>query len=240
MKTKASLRLTVIALILLVPCIFFASKLNTANGVNNKNNLRLKSTNHMNKELNIDPATTALVLIDLQKGIVAMPTAPYTSTEVISNSNLLLDAFHQHKAPAVIVRVAFNSDRSDALRPQVDEPLTSSANPLPEDWSTIVAELKSDKNDIFITKHQWGAFYGTELDLQLRRRGIKTIVIGGIATNYGVESTARDGYERGYQMIFAVNAMASRTATDHEFAVTRIFPRIGLVRTTDEILKALK
>ena len=131
----------------------------------------------MNKELTIDPRTTALVLIDLQKGIASIQTAPLSSAEVIANSNKLIDAFHLQKAQVVIVRVAFNKDRSDALHPEVDEPMASNLNALPEDWSTIVPELRCDKNDLFITKHQWGAFYGTELDLQLRRKGIKTILI---------------------------------------------------------------
>ncbi len=240
MKKETLKRLIILVLIVLIPTIFFGTKLNTFRTVNFGNKIKQMTTENEKKELIIDPATTALVLIDLQKGIVAMPTAPYTSGEVIANTNKLLDKFHLHKAPAVIVKVAFNNERSDALNPMVDEPLTSSSTALPADWSTIVDEVKFDKNDIFITKHQWGAFYGTELDLQLRRRGIKTIVIGGIATNYGVESTARDGYERGYQMVFAEDAMASRLATDHEFAIKRIFPRIGLVRTTEEILKAMK
>ena len=239
MKRKAVIRLFSIVIFIGISGMFYGYKLNKVNNVNIKNNSKLKNTVNMNKELNIDAKTTALVLIDLQKGIAGMPTQPYSPAEVIANANKLIDAFHLDKAQVVIVRVAFNKDRSDALHPEIDEPMVSNPSALPEDWSAIVPELKCDKNDLFVTKHQWGAFYGTELDLQLRRKGIKTIVIGGIATNYGVESTARDGFELGYQMIFAVDAMASRTASDHEFAVTRIFPRIGLVRTTDEITKAM-
>ena len=240
MKRKLVIRLFSIAIFIGISGMFYANKLNNTFNVYNDTNFKLSYTNNMNKELTIDPKTTALVLIDLQKGIASIQTAPLSSAEVIANSNKLIDAFHLQKAQVVIVRVAFNKDRSDALHPEVDEPMASNLNALPEDWSTIVPELRCDQNDLFITKHQWGAFYGTELDLQLRRKGIKTIVIGGIATNYGVESTARDGFELGYQMVFAVDAMASRAAADHEFAVTRIFPRMGLVRTTNEIKNALK
>ncbi len=240
MKRKLVIRLFSIVIFIGISGMFYANKLNNIFNVYNDTNFKLSYTNNMNKELIIDPKTTALVLIDLQKGIASIQTAPLSSAEVIANSNKLIDAFHLQKAQVVIVRVAFNKDRSDALHPEVDEPMASNPNALPEDWSTIVPELRCDQNDLFITKHQWGAFYGTELDLQLRRKGIKTIVIGGIATNYGVESTARDGYELGYQMVFAVDAMASRAAADHEFAVTRIFPRIGMVRSTEVILKAMK
>ncbi len=90
-----------------------------------------------------------------------------------------------------------------------------------------------------MTKKQWGAFYGTDLDLQLRRRGISTLLMCGIATCFGVESTARDAYERGYQQIFVEDAMSSRTAEEHQHTVTRIFPRMGRVRSTEQVLAAL-
>jgi nicotinamidase-related amidase len=93
--------------------------------------------------------------------------------------------------------------------------------------------------DIVVTKRQWGAFYGTDLELHLRRRGIKTIVIGGISTNFGVESTARDAWERAFAMVFVEDAMAAMSAEAHTFAVTNIFPRLGLVRSTPDVLQAL-
>jgi nicotinamidase-related amidase len=89
-------------------------------------------------------------------------------------------------------------------------------------------------------KRQWGAFYGTDLDLQLRRRGLTSIVLCGIATEGGVESTARDAYERGYEMVFAADAMSGLNAESHANAVERIFPRIGWVRSTEQIIAALR
>jgi nicotinamidase-related amidase len=110
---------------------------------------------------------------------------------------------------------------------------------LPPNWAELAPEIGPQPGDLIITKRQWGAFYGTELDLQLRRREVRTIVLGGIATNFGVESTARDAYERGYAQIFVEDAMASMTVEAHEFVVKNIFPRIGQVRSTDEVLSAL-
>jgi len=109
----------------------------------------------------------------------------------------------------------------------------------PPDWSQLVPEIGPRDGDILITKHQWGAFYGTELDLQLRRRGVRTIVLCGIATNFGVESTARDGWERGYAIVFAEDAMTGLAAEAHQFAISTIFPRLGRVRSTDQILSAI-
>ena len=99
--------------------------------------------------------------------------------------------------------------------------------------------LPVQPSDRVITKRQWGAFYGTDLDLQLRRRGLTTIVLTGIATCFGVESTARSAFELGYEQVFVEDAMASMTMAQHEHAVTQIFPRMGLVRRTAEVLAAL-
>jgi len=107
---------------------------------------------------------------------------------------------------------------------------------MPPDFAELVPELERAPSDIVITKHQWGAFYGTELDLQLRRRGIKTLVLGGISTNFGVESTARDAYERGYDQIFVEDAMAGLSQGAHEFAIKTIFPRIGKIVSTEAVV----
>lgn len=192
---------------------------------------------NINIQLSLNTENTTLILIDLQKGITAMPTEPLSSDLVIRNANTLIDLFHKLHSFVVFVRVSASPDGKDMLRPQADEPMVRSGK-MPGNWAEIVPELHKQPEDLVITKHQWGAFYGTELDLQLRRRGIDTIILGGIATNFGVESTARDAYERGYNLIFAADAMASRTVQDHEFATTRIFPRIGRVRKTEEIINS--
>jgi nicotinamidase-related amidase len=179
----------------------------------------------------------ALVVIDLQKGIVARDTKPHASADVVRRSAQLAEAFRKAKLPVVLVHVAFAPDRSDALKLPVDAPNPSMQ--LPPDWSDIVPELGPRDGDIIIRKRQWGAFYGTDLDLQLRRRGVKTIVLTGIATNFGVESTARDAWERNYEVFFAEDAMSAMDAESHQFAITKIFPRIGRVRSTQQVLAEL-
>jgi nicotinamidase-related amidase len=127
----------------------------------------------------------------------------------------------------------------DALHPRADS--QPPAMKRPADWAELVDELRPDPDrDIFVTKRQWGAFYGTELDLQLRRRGISGIVMCGISTSIGVESTARDAYERGYNLTFASDAMTDMFEDAHERALARIFPRMGEVGTTDEITAMLE
>lgn len=188
--------------------------------------------------LSIDPKTTALVLIDLQNAIVSRPGAPHPSGDVVRNAVRLAAKFRERGATIALVRVSFAADRKDAVNTEVDAPFKMSG-PLPPNWSEIVPELGPIEGDLIITKRQWGAFYGTDLDLHLRRRGVRTIVLAGIATNFGVESTARDAFERAYQLIFAEDAMTSLTAEGHSFVIQNIFPRIGLVRPTDAVLEGL-
>jgi len=182
----------------------------------------------------INLAETALVLIDLQKGIAARQTEPHSTADVIERSAKLAARFRQAKAPVVLVNVNFSPDFGDALKQEVD--LKFSMGQLPPDWAEIVSELNPQPSDFRVTKRQWGAFYGTELDLQLRRRGIRQIVLGGISTNIGIESTARAAYEHGYQLVLVEDAMAALSAEEHAFAIKKIFPRLGLVRSTEEVL----
>jgi nicotinamidase-related amidase len=185
----------------------------------------------------IDRSKTALVVIDLQKGIVGRQTAPYASDIVVKNAAALADAFRKIGLPVFLVRVAFSPDGKDVLRPLVDVPWP--AQTPPPGWTDIVPEMGPKPGDFVITKHQWGAFYGTELDLEFRRHGITTMVLCGIATNIGVESTARFAFEYGFNQIFAEDAMSAMSAEEHALTVAKIFPRIGLVRKTAAILADL-
>jgi nicotinamidase-related amidase len=185
----------------------------------------------------IDRAKTALVTIDLQKGIVGRQTAPHASDSVVRNAAALAEAFRKRGMSVFLVRVTPSSDGKDALRPIADAPMQF--QPPSPDWADIVPELGPKQGDFVITKHQWGAFHGTDLDLQFRRRGISTMLLCGISTNIGVESTARFAYEYGYDQIFAEDAMSALSAEEHTFTVTKIFPRIGLVRKTKELLADL-
>ena len=187
------------------------------------------------KPLNIDKTKTAIVVIDLQKGITSRETQPYSTNMVIENTTKLLKVFRKNNMPVFLVRVASASDQKDRLN-VITDTTWSGGGQMPADWSELVPELGKEDSDFVITKKQWGAFYGTELDLQLRRRKIDIIVLCGIATCMGVESTARFANEYGYNQIFAEDAMSSMSKEEHEHTVKNIFPRLGLVRTTKEIL----
>jgi nicotinamidase-related amidase len=188
-------------------------------------------------DLSFDPKTSALVLIDLQNGIVGRTTEPHAAADVVSRATRLAERFRARGGTVVLVRVAFAADGSDRVRTPIDSAIPALA--MTPEWSEIVASLGPKPGDLVVTKRQWGAFYGTDLELHLRRRGITTIVLGGISTNFGVESTARDAYERAFALVFAEDAMSALDADAHTFAIRNIFPRLGRVRSTADVLAVL-
>ena len=190
----------------------------------------------MSTDFRINIEKTALVVIDLQKGIVSMQTEPHSSKVVIENTVKILTEARRRDIPVFLVHVTPSPDLKDALRPVSETSYQKSK--YDSSWSEYVPELSIQPSDFLITKHQWGAFYGTDLDLQLRRRGIDTIILCGISTNFGVESTGRFAYEYGFNQIFVSDAMAARSKEEHEHPLKYIFPRLGLIRTTNEVLKA--
>ncbi|MCT9078014.1 hydrolase [Streptomyces fulvoviolaceus] len=184
----------------------------------------------------LDPRT-ALVVIDLQAGIVAAPVTPYPASEVVARSVDLAEAFRARDLPVVLLRVAFAADGADAVPGRTEAPRAGGTRP--EGWDVVVDELAGHPGDITVTKHNWGAFHGTDLDVQLRRRGVTQIVLTGIATSIGVESTARAAHEHGYHVTRATDAMSDMDAEAHRGSVERIFPRLGETGTTTEVLELL-
>ncbi|AGB82787.1 MULTISPECIES: hydrolase [Serratia] len=189
--------------------------------------------------LKLDTSTTALVLIDLQQGILPFAGGPHSAEQVVTHAAHLAGRFRALGAPVILVRVGWSAGFDEALKQPVDQPSPPPVGGLPDNWWTFPETLAVSDNDILVTKRQWGAFYGTDLELQLRRRGIKSIVLGGIATNIGVESTARDAWERGFELVVAEDMCSAPNADMHQFAFKYIFPRLARVRSTSEILAAL-
>lgn len=172
---------------------------------------------------------TALILVDLQKGIAGRDgLQPHGGGQVVARSKALAEKFRAAGALVVQVNVGWSADFADLPSQEVDEPMGFKPGALPAEWLEFVDGLKQP-GDLVVTKRQWGAFHGTELDLQLRRRGIRRVVAGGIATNIGVESTVRSAWEHGYHVVTVEDICATMDAEMHEFAFKRIFPRISRV-----------
>jgi nicotinamidase-related amidase len=179
----------------------------------------------------LDPSTTALVFIDLQHGITGLDLAPHSPSQVVANCARLASAYRAKGAAIVYVRVDLNN-----MHAHTTDRMRSHGGNLPGTASEIVPEAGMQPGDALVTKRQWGSFYATELEQILRRRGIKTVLMAGIATNMGVESTARSAFDQGYDLVFAEDAMSTMNADWHAFAVTQIFPMMGRVRSTQELL----
>jgi nicotinamidase-related amidase len=188
--------------------------------------------------LHLDAKKTALVLIDLQNGIMAAPNpGPYTCAEVMKNASRLAEAFRAKSGTVVYVRVNMN----DFLRLPVDVSLRDPNAPaLPESASELAPQSGYQAGDLVVTKRHWGAFAGTSLEHELRQRGVETVVLGGVSTNAGVESTARQGTGLGFAFVVVEDACTSSMGAEaHRFAMERIFPRLGRVRTTEEVVAAI-
>ncbi|PCF41635.1 isochorismatase family protein [Staphylococcus delphini] len=179
---------------------------------------------------------TALVLVDLQKGIAKMgETAPHSVSTVLENAGEMVKLFKKNNGFIAFIRVNFH-DGKDMLKPNAMRPLPG-GQPGP-DFAEIADELGSEPGDYIVNKRGFSGFFGTDLDLQLRRRGIENIVLGGISTHMGVDTTARDAYQYAYNQYFVSDMMSSPEASLHNFSIENAFPLMGQVLTTEE-MKAL-
>ena len=177
----------------------------------------------------LDP-DTALIVVDLQKGIVARQTAPYPSADVVAKAAELLKAFRARKLPVVLVHVVSGAPGRNEQPPMP---------PPAPDWAELVPELDRQPGDHVVAKPSWGAFAHTGLEEHLRSQGVTQIVIVGIATAIGVESTARQAYEAGFNVTLAVDAMSDLNAETHRNSVERIFPRLGETGAVADIIALL-
>jgi nicotinamidase-related amidase len=188
----------------------------------------------MSATLNLDPKKTALMLIDLQNGIVSRDTKPYAASVVMERSRTLAEAFRAKGAPVVYVRVLI----SEVLSLPSDEAMNLPKE-IPASASEIAESAGMQSGDLLITKRHWGAFAQTDLEQELRSRGIETIVLAGIATNLGVESTLRQGTGLGFSFITVEDACSTFSPEMQDFAFKTIFPRLSRVRNTRQVLEVL-
>jgi nicotinamidase-related amidase len=173
---------------------------------------------------------TALLVVDLQKGIVGLPTA-HPMADVVKNAVALTEAFRAHKLPVVLINV-------DAGAPGRAEQFRSTRD-FPAGWTDLIPELDRQPSDHLVTKRTWGAFTNTGLEKYLRENGVTQVVVVGVATTAGVESTARHAHELGFNVSLAIDAMTDMNADAHHNSITRIFPKLAETGTTREIIDLL-
>ena len=178
----------------------------------------------------LDPLA-ALVVIDLQKGIVGLPTA-HPAAEIVGRAARLAAAFRRCGLPVALVNVT-------GMAPgRTESKLSGGARPA--DWTELAPELDPQPGDHLVAKQRWGAFIGTSLDEYLRKRGATQIFLAGIATSIGVESTARSAYDLGYNVVTVLDAMTDRSMESHRRSVELVFPRLGETTNSEAVLSALE
>jgi len=177
----------------------------------------------------LDPQT-ALLVVDLQKGLRDIPSL-HPIAGVIDHSCQLIEAFRKQKLPVVLVNVAgMAPGRTEEPRRYRD---------LPADFSELIPELHQQPDDMLITKRTSGAFATTDLEAQLKAKGVTQVVLTGVATGAGVESTARQAYEAGFNVTFATDAMTDVRPEAHEYSLKHVFPRLGETGSTRDVLDLL-
>ncbi|PKU22192.1 isochorismatase family protein [Telmatospirillum siberiense] len=179
----------------------------------------------------LDP-NTALIVVDLQKGIVGSPFI-HPLGEVVERTRALLAAFRERQLPVVLVNVAGRAPGRTERPPQ-------QTGPYPEGWTDVLPELDQQPSDIPVTKRTWGAFARTGLEDRLKALGVTQVVVAGVATGTGVEATARQAYEQGFNVTLAVDAMTDARAIAHDYSIANVFPRLGETGTTREIIGLLE
>lgn len=178
----------------------------------------------------LDP-NSVLVLIDLQKGVVGLPTV-HPADDIIVRAAQLARAFRERGLPVVLVNVtAMAPGRTEAGRPKFA---------FPDGWTELVPELEKHPSDYLVSKQRVGAFHGTALDSYLRERGVTQVVLAGISTSSGVEATARSAYDLGYHVTLVLDAMTDMDADMHRHSVEKVFPKLGETDTAGNVLKLLK
>lgn len=180
--------------------------------------------------LTILDSQTALIVVDLQKGLRDIPSL-HPIAGVIDRSCQLIEAFRQHKLPVVLVNVTGAAPgRIEAPRPHRE---------LASDFSELIPELQQAPEDILITKRTWGAFTNTDLEAQLKSKYVTQVVLVGVATGTGVEATARQAYELGFNVTLATDAMTDIRAEAHEYSLKHVFSRLGETGSTQDVLDLL-
>jgi nicotinamidase-related amidase len=175
-------------------------------------------------------ASSALVAIDLQRGLARRPLV-HSFQRVVDRVNQLSLAFRSAGMPVVLVAVnGLPAGRTDVSWPSATRDLSG-------DFAELVPELLHATGDLRMFKKSPGAFARTELDDFLKAHQVTQVVVVGVTTSGGVESTAKQAWEFGYHVTLPVDAMTDVDSARHEHAVATTLPRIGEVGSVQDVLR---
>ncbi|MGE0586789.1 MAG: isochorismatase family protein [Flavobacteriaceae bacterium] len=187
--------------------------------------------------LDFEPASTALVVVDLQNFALALNTVPIPTADVLANTVRIADACRDQNILVVLIRVGHEQNKLPHPSPKIDAGFSGFQNG--PDAKEIAPALGPKPGDVVVDKYNWGAFHGTSLDTHLRRRGIRTLIMTGLVTNVGVDTTMREAQAHGYDQVLVKDAVAAMSLEEHDYILNYIAPRLSRVRSTEEVLAAI-
>ena len=198
----------------------------------------------------VKPEHTALVVIDMQNdfcasgGMVSKDGRDLSEAQAMAKRlPKLLDSARAAGVLVVFVRCLYttegNAYLSDVWLEQAARERKGGFTRIPvcEDgaWSGDWYGVRPEPGDVIVTKHRYDAFQGTDLDLILRSRGIRTIALTGVVTNVCVETTARAGFVRDYYIAVVEDGCAAYVREDHEQTMRNIRRFFGVVPSISEL-----
>jgi len=187
--------------------------------------------------LEFEPQSTALIVVDLQNFAIAMNTVPTPTSELLANAVRIADACRDKGILVVLIRVGHEQNKLPHPSPKIDAGF--SGFQFGPDAKEIAPALGPKPGDVIVDKYNWGAFHGTNLDTHLRRRGIRTLIMTGLVTNIGVDTTMREAQAHGYDQVLVSDAVAAMSREEHDYTLQYVAPRLSRVRTTEEVLAAI-
>ncbi|HEY2700148.1 MAG TPA: cysteine hydrolase [Pseudonocardiaceae bacterium] len=187
----------------------------------------------------IDPARTALLVMDYQNGIVTM-AADAGAEDALARTIEAADLVRKAGGRVGYVRVAFTDDDIAAI--PANSHFSTMVTPERREFlhadspaTAIDERIAPQDGDIIVRKTRVGAFSTTDLHEQLRAANVDTLLLAGLSTSGVVLSTVRDGADRDYRIIVLADACADPTPGVHEFLTEKVFPRQTTVLTTAEL-----
>jgi biuret amidohydrolase len=152
----------------------------------------------------VEPKKTAVIAVDLQNCCVEKsPIAARSGLQIVEKLNRLTARYRAAGSTIIWTRHVVRPDHSDVgVLGQTVPPIADGVIDDGSPAAALHAKVAVEAGDIILSKPHFGSFQATELETILRARGIDTVLIGGIATNFCCETTAREALAREFKVIF--------------------------------------
>lgn len=191
--------------------------------------------------LSVDPKSTAVLAMDIQKGIAAN-NAMAVERGIVEHARSVLEAARRAGIPVIHVVIQFRAGYPEvSSRNRMFSGLRQSGRFLiGNDESGVHEALGPLPSDIVISRPRVNAFHGSDLETVLRAKGVDTLVLMGISTNWVVEATARHATDLDYRVVVLEDCCAAASVQDHSYSIENVLKRIGEVATSKDFVDSLR